>query len=1234
MEQAVNQFNKGLQSDTHPMVQGNDTLSDALNATFVTMNGNEVVLQNDMGNRRVDNAFLPSGYEPVGIKEYGGIIYVAAYNPVTNRSQIGSFPSPERKINSLDDKSLGCNFKLFDHFYTKSQSTASTERNFISTDTVLIPITGETSLHAGDKFIIYSSEIEDWKQYLSNYDNSSESNKKAKHYKNRHITLSVGVLNAQNQFVDITKNLKRWRNNGEVSEIIKYDDTYSENYIFNDGYFISSAGTIDNPSEYTIDDRQLIRERQVIPANTYAYKLTGPLYLKAHLNHIEEFSFDIQGEKTPSLSDKNRGKLKLIITADVVYNCPDGMIGGGNTIDDYVYDGIGSYDPYQTWDGRNAFDFYIKVNGKYVKQERVNYDYEVPRLFNGEYKRTVKLSWEVSDYTGLNGILEYFIGVDAGIPLDQSDNIPYYIETLSTYGTLDLSRLGSGEADLKAFRFYNKEQNSTITYSLEIYPKIGQKFTGLLLEFKDVENNLSSITIPTSGTFPCYNGKNIVSFDWQNLIKPKRLYTVQFLYFTSDSGGRPQYIKDSDGNNVKRWLLTTNLFNNCYNPQSEDFVEDYGDRIYGKNEIYYNEKLYNKLEIKFNIEQGGSIDIVKSDSVDDTQSLIKSGEEGLIEYTTTDTYKFSGNIDDKIKISNEEQYPSSIKVINDNLKIRGNSFSLSDDLEIEVVNNGNTSILEKSQNNFSINYKDITRNILTIQSNSNSTGGSIGGEIKCNNYLLSDSGILTGNRIVNNGFNLINSEEFITSVLGNTISHSGFLVSNYDIWSGGDDEHMFALAIDVPYLTTAVKDQTYSKEVAKFVRKQDDSMVLDFSDPEIAEYYDEMSNSIRKDKTFAYVFSAINTIGNTTSDQGADTRHLAYVSDVEASGWAGIKGGDGESQGFSPINYCKVWWRNGNDDKWVLLNNYTGLFGCTDTSNDKFPLKVKNLYVYVGKDETFSDSLHNSDFTNPEDASNYYDVLYNKPRKEGIYDVANIGGINGVNIQYGIDRLVKEQIANFLDPEKKIIYSMYKETQLSDHGLYTINKNNYIYNRPYSGNVILEFRHNIPQVQTISDITQSGSSTQLLVKSEINEILPFYTSKIEENSHQFIIDIKSNENFEDDVVNIIDNEVINNIYIGNGLVRDSLGQRLSGDTIYKLVDNKLVPLTNPPYKVYRDTNGNYNSLVSIENYIGSSPSLSQYLRASGDEDGDGSQVGGDSMTALRFSGGRLRVVNYNIFQNL
>ena len=44
-------------------MQDSATLSDALNATITTMNGNELILQNDMGNRRVDNAYLPAGYE-------------------------------------------------------------------------------------------------------------------------------------------------------------------------------------------------------------------------------------------------------------------------------------------------------------------------------------------------------------------------------------------------------------------------------------------------------------------------------------------------------------------------------------------------------------------------------------------------------------------------------------------------------------------------------------------------------------------------------------------------------------------------------------------------------------------------------------------------------------------------------------------------------------------------------------------------------------------------------------------------------------------------------------------------------------------------------------------------------------------------------------------------------------------------------------------------------------------
>jgi hypothetical protein len=62
------------------------SMTAALNATLVTFNGNEMSLQNDMGNGRVETAFLPEGYVPVGSCEFGDIIYIVSYNPLINKS--------------------------------------------------------------------------------------------------------------------------------------------------------------------------------------------------------------------------------------------------------------------------------------------------------------------------------------------------------------------------------------------------------------------------------------------------------------------------------------------------------------------------------------------------------------------------------------------------------------------------------------------------------------------------------------------------------------------------------------------------------------------------------------------------------------------------------------------------------------------------------------------------------------------------------------------------------------------------------------------------------------------------------------------------------------------------------------------------------------------------------------------------------------------------------------------
>lgn len=95
-KETVNTFEGGMIRDLHPLTTPPSILTDALNATFLTYNGNERMLQNDMGNEKVGTAYLASGYVPVGMKEHGGIVYVAAYNPSTGCGQIGSFPSPQQ----------------------------------------------------------------------------------------------------------------------------------------------------------------------------------------------------------------------------------------------------------------------------------------------------------------------------------------------------------------------------------------------------------------------------------------------------------------------------------------------------------------------------------------------------------------------------------------------------------------------------------------------------------------------------------------------------------------------------------------------------------------------------------------------------------------------------------------------------------------------------------------------------------------------------------------------------------------------------------------------------------------------------------------------------------------------------------------------------------------------------------------------------------------------------------
>lgn len=103
-QEATNTFTEGLVSDLHPLNTPNTVLTDCLNGTLITYNGNEFVLQNDMGNYELKNCKLKPNFIPVGIKSYADILYIVSYNPITKQTEIGSYPSPQSRFWLTDEQ--------------------------------------------------------------------------------------------------------------------------------------------------------------------------------------------------------------------------------------------------------------------------------------------------------------------------------------------------------------------------------------------------------------------------------------------------------------------------------------------------------------------------------------------------------------------------------------------------------------------------------------------------------------------------------------------------------------------------------------------------------------------------------------------------------------------------------------------------------------------------------------------------------------------------------------------------------------------------------------------------------------------------------------------------------------------------------------------------------------------------------------------------------------------------
>ena len=593
--------------DTNPMVQGNDSLTDCLNGTFITQNGNEIILQNDMGNARVDNAHLPLGYEPVGIKEYGGIIYVASYNPITNKSQIGSFPSPER-IKGTENTDLGNNIDLSfcENNYVVNNNEIPIK--YLKNDAKLYPLSDDTSLHIGDKFGIYyykKSNYTDFFINVSNFNNVNVNSGKVKTPKNKLYTLSLGILNSQNEFVDITKSLQRFDSDGN-----RLTSTDSELYNFNQGYFISPLGDNNNEDTFlTMDDANYLSNRLANKnLNTYAYKLIGPLYLKVQLNHIQEFTYNIKGYK------KN-GKAYLTLTGTIIYNCPDGFEKSGQSNSDFENKNYQSYELYDVdseFKNPNLIGLFEK-NGNSISRLNfrvVNKQEILPKVISHSYDSNTDLYTLVveCEYDGItipndNPKLELFLGVSSGESCCKdtpSVECEMFLDNLSEWITIDTNLLGSGQLKLKEYKFFNYDDYSNFQYHLEYYEKDDEKITDMRFEFYNVEDETD---ILYSEIIEPRNGKGIVKIPFN---VTQKLYWGRLVYKSNDN---TKYIYDEIAyvnapnttntpnttnkfftDNGTIFLLTTRLLNPCYNSSNkEEYVRNFKDFV-----IYSKAKSSNK----------------------------------------------------------------------------------------------------------------------------------------------------------------------------------------------------------------------------------------------------------------------------------------------------------------------------------------------------------------------------------------------------------------------------------------------------------------------------------------------------------------------------------------------------------------------------------------------------------------------------------------------------------------
>lgn len=605
--QAQNTFNEGMVLDNHPLMTPNTVLTDALNATLVTMNGNEMVLQNDMGNARVENAKLPPGYIPIGMKEYGGIIYIACYNPLTNKGQIGCFPSPQRQKTATQISEITPTFKFPDVTYIKEENDKEWYKiNSLLTKCEIFP--KGTIIRSGDKFSVglpissmFGTDNIDstGENFISNYDNVE--NGLVKTPMNRMYTFGVATLDNNGQLRDITNQLKRYKGGQQV----QFSNIDSDLYKFNCGYWQNEMSTEDKDG---LVSSELMDQTNVqSKLNTYNSKLFGRLFLYAKYNTVQSIEVSVIGYK--KLDDNNTinnpiytghtdsdysdvelpliqnqkylqidSKILLLIYVNYKYNCPDGSksLNSKNLVE--PLEGYKYYFDKSNQNIIRGIQFIINNNSIY------NLPFSIPNDYNKNYN----LGYGYPLYDKITNI--YSFSQVYTLSLNTSDKISWTaypvtyfydnglkfgeIPDESVSGELNPDNINSGKMELNAWRYYVNNDRVLLTWGFESYPRENDVISEVSFSFYDVAYNTLKWKFFTKERVN-YNGEFNENFDISNFISDSSNYNTSVipnkLFYVDIS-----WKYNSQERHTYRWMLITGLYNPSYYGNSEyPMIKDY-----------------------------------------------------------------------------------------------------------------------------------------------------------------------------------------------------------------------------------------------------------------------------------------------------------------------------------------------------------------------------------------------------------------------------------------------------------------------------------------------------------------------------------------------------------------------------------------------------------------------------------------------------------------------------------